>query len=248
MNKETFTRIIKYGGMGVIAMVIAPFVFLAIQGIVGAAIAIVIAGILHALMPAFSTWLGQLKYGAMKVVISRAPVEALIARASERAKALQEQAQLLKAQGEELATFKRKTLQFMRDYPEDAPQMQEKLDGYEKLFALRMDMFKQAKADAVEFGKKVDKAEAVYDMAMADAKLSKSFGKQKDFDAFFREKVAFEAIERASDASMASLSMALLDDDLVAKVKPAETHAIKYDANHNVVTGNILNVPNVVQP
>lgn len=245
MKQETFTRVVKYGTLSLVALVISPIIFAIVKGVVGLALAAVILLVLNALAPAFSIWLGQLKYGAMRAVISRAPVDALVQRLDERWKAIGTAAEALKTQAAELQQFKAKVSQYVRDWPEEAPAMQEKLAAYEKLFALRTDMFKRAKQDTQEFARKVDKAEAVYSMALADQKLAKSFGKQRDFDAYFREKVAFEEIDKASATSLASLQMALLDEELDKKVD-APVHAIKYSGTGEVITGNILNVPQEV--
>lgn len=244
MNQQSFNRLVKWSGLAVIGFVISPIVYMTIKGLVGLAVAMALAGLLHALTPAFAQWLTQLKFGALKGVISRAPVEALTARLNERWNALTEQAGLLKQQAAELQQFKQKTARFIVDYPEEAAAMNEKLVSYEKLFALRTDMFKRARRDTEEFARKVDKAEAVYQMAVADQKLSKSFGKQKDFDAYFKEKVAFEEIDKASAASLASLQMALLDDELDKKVD-VPVHAIKYGPSGEVLTGSILEIERV---
>lgn len=245
MKQETFTRVVKYGALSLAALVISPIIFAIVKGVVGLALAAVVLLVLNALAPAFSVWLGQLKYGAMRAVISRAPVDALVQRLDERWKAIGTAAEALKAQAAELQQFKAKVSQYVRDWPEEAQAMQEKLAAYEKLFALRTDMFKRAKQDTQEFARKVDKAEAVYSMALADQKLAKSFGKQRDFDAYFREKVAFEEIDKASATSLASLQMALLDEELDKKID-APVHAIKYSGTGEVITGNILNVPQEV--
>ncbi len=245
MKQETFTRVVKYGALSLAALVISPIIFAIVKGVVGLALAAVVLLVLNALAPAFSVWLGQLKYGAMRGVISRAPVDALVQRLDERWKAIKEASTALQEQAAELQRFKAKVAQYVHDWPEEAEAMKAKLDTYEKLFALRLDMFKKAKQNTQEFARKVDKAEAVYDMALADKKLAKSFNKTEDFDAYFREKVAFEAIDRESATSLASLQMALVDEQLDKKVD-APVHAINYNANNEVVTGNILNVPQEV--
>lgn len=242
MTKDNFQRLIKYGGLAAVTIVIAPFVFLLIQGIVGLIAAVVIAGVANALIPAFSSWLAQVKFGALRAIISRAPVDELLQRGKERAEALATQAELLKSQATQLQVFKMRTTKLGREYPEEAQQANETLAQYEALFAYRVDAFKQAKQDTETFMRTVDKAEAMYAMAVEDAKLGASFGKQKDYMAQFREKTAFEAIDKANAQSLATLRMALVDAEYGKDIEAAP-HAITYDAQHNVVLGNVLAAP-----
>ena len=239
-----YKKLIQIGIVCGVALVVAPIIFLVIKGIVGVIVAGAIGMTAMALMPALSEKLTQLKFQAVKMVISRAPVESLYARVQERHKLLQEQRTVLQEQAANLEGFKKKATKFMQQYPEEAPAYQEKLNGYEKLFAYRVDLFKEATAKNQAFVKVVEKAEAIYEMAVADAALGHSFNKEQDFMAFYREKTAFDAIEKADNLAMSNLRMALIDDDFATKAvanENATVHQVTYDAQGSVVLGNILN-------
>jgi len=237
-----YKRLIQIGIIGVVGLVVAPVVFLAVKGIVGLVIAGVVGGVALALMPAVSEKLTQLKFQALKIVIDRAPVDSLYVRVQERHALLQDQRKVLQDQAANLEGFKKKAMRFIQQYPEEAAAYQEKLAGYEKLFAYRVDLFKQARRANQEFVKVVEKAEAIYEMAVADAALGHSFNKEQDFMAFYREKTAFDAIERADNLAMSNLRMALVDDDFVNKaVENQQVHQVSYDPQGNVILGDILN-------
>lgn len=247
MTKERFNLFAKLGLMGLASILIAPVVFLMIKGIVGAAIAIILVMILNALAPAFSSWLTHLKFNSLKFVIDHAPVEELMQRAKERWDALAEQRDILQGQAASLALYKKKVEKIERDFPEDGPEARQTLSSYEELFAYRVEAFKNAKIETHKFMRTVDRAESVYEMAQAEANMGKSFGKGKDFMAVFREKTAFDAIDKASANSLANLRMALVDEGYSAKVAdPA--HAITYDRGGEVVIGNVLSMDNVPLP
>lgn len=239
-----YKKMLQIGTIGVVGLVVAPVIFLAIKGIVGLVAAGVIGGVVLALMPAMTEKLTQLKFQAMKIVISRAPIESLYARVQERHNLLQEQRKVLQEQAANLEGFKKKATKFMAQYPEEAPAYQEKLTGYEKLFAYRVNLFKEARQKNQEFVKVVEKAEAIYEMAVADAALGQSFNKEQDFMAFYREKTAFDAIERADNLAMSNLRMALVDDEFAIKAVENDAqpvHQVSYDTQGNVILGNILN-------
>ena len=239
-----YKKLIQIGIVCSVALVVAPIIFLVVKGIVGLIIAGVIGMTAMALLPALSEKLTQLKFQAVKLVISRAPVESLYARVHERHTLLQEQRQILQEQAANLEGFKKKATKFMAQYPEEAPAYQEKLTGYEKLFAYRVNLYQEATAKNKDFVKVVEKAEAIYEMAVADAALGHSFNKEQDFMAFYREKTAFDAIEKADNLAMSNLRMALVDDDFVNKAVANTTtpvHQVAYDAQGSVILGNILN-------
>lgn len=237
-----YKKLVQVGVIGVVGLVVAPVIFLAVKGIVGLVIAGLVGGVALALMPAISEKLTQLKFQALKIVIDRAPVESLYARVQERHNLLQEQRKILQEQAANLEGFKKKATKFMAQYPEEAPAYKEKLEGYETLFAYRVGLFKEAKAANQEFVKVVEKAEAIYEMAVADAALGQSFNKEQDFMAFYREKTAFDAIERADNLAMSNLRMALVDDEFAIKaVENKQVHQVAYDPQGNVILGNILN-------
>jgi hypothetical protein len=245
MTQEKYKKLMQIGIVGAVCLLVAPIIFGVVKGMIGLAVAALVGGTILALMPAVTERLAQLKFQALKGVISRAPVDTLNKRGQERWDELNVQRQTLHEQAAALAEFKQKATKFNRDFPEEAPQINEQLQGYEQLFAYRVDMFKQAKLETEKFMKVVEKAEAIYEMAMADAKLGKSFNKGKDFMAIYREKTAFDAIDKANSMALANLKMALVDDDFASKAveaAPTSQHAITYDATGRPMLGNILNV------
>lgn len=246
LTEAKFKTLLNIGIITAICFAVAPIIFTAIGGAIGLAIAYVLGAVVLALRPAFTEWLAQLKFKTMDAVISRAPVETLYQRAKERVDELNEQRAILNEQAGNLEGFKKKAKAFAKKYPDDANDMNEKLIGYEKLFAWRVELFKQAKKETQNFVKEVEKAEDIYEMALADAALGKSFNKGKDFMSIYREKTAFDAIDKANSKAMANLRMALVDDVVVAEqIGTQEVHAVTYDANDNVVLGSIMNLDEI---
>lgn len=241
MTREKFQLYTKLGLMAVTAILVAPIVFLLIKGIVGLAVAVVLVAILNALAPAFSSWLTHIKFQSLKFVIDRAPVDELIQRAKERWDTLGEQRDLLQAQAATLATYKKKVARVIQEYPEEADEQLANLSQYEQLFALRVEAFKTAKLETQKYMRTVDKAESIYDMAVAEAEMGKSFNRNKDFMAIFREKTAFDAVDRASANALAGLKMAIIDNDFADKATTAPP-AVTYDRNNEVQLGHVLDL------
>jgi hypothetical protein len=247
MTQDRFNKLIKWGSVAAVCLIVSPIVFMIVKGMVGLILVAGIASITGALIPAFSEWLTHLKYQSLKFVIDRAPVEALIQRAKERWEAIAEQRDLLKQQEATLALYKKKVDKIAIDFPEEEAAARANLAQYEQLFALRIEAFKFARAETEKFMRTIDKAEAIWDMAVAEANMGKSFGKNKDFMAVFREKTAFDAIDKASANAISELRMALIDNDYAAKTTEP-VRAVTYDKNNNVMLGNILNVESIEVP
>lgn len=249
MTEAGYRRLLNVLAIGAVCFVAAPIIWYVVGGLIGIITAFVVGAVALALRPAFTERLSQLKFQALNTVISRAPVETLYQRAKERVIELDTQRQVLNEQAGNLESFKKKAQAFAKKYPNDSNDMQEKLEGYEKLFAYRVDLFKQAKAETQNFVAEVEKAEDIYEMALADAALGKSFNKGKDFMAIYREKTAFDAIDKANSRAMANLRMALIDDAVVtSQIENTQQHAVTYDANNNVVLGDIMNIDSIKVP
>lgn len=248
MDQEKFKTFAKIGLIGIAGLVVAPFIFLAIKGIVGLAIAGAVALGLIAVAPAASQWFANMKFKALETVISYEPVLTLKARAEERWKELETQRNLLEEQAGALEEFKRKANKFIKDFPEEAADWTQRSQQYEQIFAYRVDLFKKAKVETDKFVVTIQKAEGIYEMAVLDAKMSKSFGKSRDFMAIFKEKTAFDTIDKANSQAIASLRMALVDENFVSeqiKLQNEPVHAVSYTPAGTVNIGNILDIQEI---
>lgn len=248
MDQNKFKTIAKIGLIGVAGFIVAPAIYLVIKGLVGLAIAAAVGGGIIAFAPSVSQFMTNMKYKALEAVISYEPVLTLKSRAEERWKDLEEQRTLLEKQSADLMQFKTKAENFIRAYPDEAEQWKQRVKDWESIFAFRVEKWKEARASTEQFMRTVDKAEAIYEMAVADAKLGKSFGKSKDFMSMFKEKTAFEAIDKANSQAMASLKMALLDESYVSEqIKQQDTpvHAVTYAPTGEVNLGKLLDIQDI---
>lgn len=248
MDQEKFKKWATIGLIGVTGLLVAPIIFLTIKGIVGLAIAGVLAAGVMAAAPAVSQWMTNMKFKALETVISYEPVLTLKASAEQRWKELATQRDLLEEMSGTLQQFKHKATSFIQSYPEEAASWNQRVQSYEQIFAYRVDLFKKAKKETEKFMITIDKAEGIYEMAVLDSKMSKSFGKKSDFMTMFKEKTAFEAIDKANSAAMASLQMAMIDEEYVSeqiKLQAEPARAINYSPSGVVNLGNILDIQEI---
>lgn len=248
MNQEKFKKYAAIGITLVVCAVVAPFVALAIGGIVGIATAFVLGSVLLAAQPAFSQWATNMKFRALETVISYEPVLTLKTRAEERWKELDEQKTLLQTSLASLEDFRGKALILIKKFPEEAENMKQRLKDNETRAAFRVNQFKDAKKATEQFMMVIDKAEIIYQVAVAENAFDKSMGKKNDFMARFTEQTAFDAIDKANNQAMASLRMSLIDEDFVTeqiKLQETPVRAVNYTPAGNVNLGNILDITEI---
>lgn len=233
--------------VAVYCFLIQPFIVAIIGGLVGSIIALAIGLIAAALTPAAIEKLAHIKYGALKAVISRDPINALYRRLEERKRAQEDMRMKVLEQTAALSKTKRRTAEMIKQYPTKAEQYNARLIGFERLLAHQVDLYKKLKAAVELFTEKLEEAEAEYEMAVLFNETSQIMGGQEDFEKQLREKFAFDAIDKEVDMAMANMSMALIDiDHAPVQITATQQHAINYDASGNVVLGNILEPVKVI--
>lgn len=227
--------------VAVYCLLIQPIIMAIIGGLLGSVVALVIGFVVAALAPAFMEKMAHLKYGALKAVISRDPINALYRRLEERKKSQEEMRLKLVEQKAALERTRRKSDEMAKLYPAKKEQYIERLVGFERLYAYQVDMYKKVKLAVEAFALKMQEVEADYEMAMLFNETNQIMGGQEDFEKQLREKFAFDAIDREVDTAFANMSVALVDiDSAPTEVIQSPQHLINYDSAGRVVVGNIL--------
>lgn len=241
-KKQRFKRLLQVGIVGGVAVVVAPTIFLIIQGLIGLITAFVIGGVALALQPAFSTWLTNLKYKAVKEVVERDPCTTLIAQRQERAQALEDARGMLEQQVAAVELFSKKTAKLIKEYPEEAEESTQTLREYEALLVFRVDQFKDVREKHKAFSRNVDKYIAKYELAQLSKATGAALNSGNDPMAKFKEEVAFDKIDREHAESLAHLRMALTDESYAKEQIKTVTsaHQVTYTPDGRVQLGNIL--------
>lgn len=243
MDKAKFNKYAKLGLIGLASILIAPFVFLMVQGIVGVAVAVVLVAVLNALAPAAAALLTAVKFKAVKYVVDKAPVEALQNRVTQMWEGLEKDAEDIKQQKTSVEMLKHQCEKTAREFPEEAENLRKRLDIREKALAMRVELFKRAKAGVEAFARNVKKAEMFYEIDCRDAEIGGN-DRPSQMQNFITDK-AFEAIERKAAEARAAVSMQAEGIDASPSAPPV--HAITYGADNTVQLGNILDVQATVR-
>lgn len=242
-KQQKFKLMAQLGIGGLVALVVAPIIFMVVKGVVGLAIAAAIGGVLMAVTPAVSTWLTAMKFKALKAVIKGNPVEVLQSQLQAREVELNKFRAALTTQTTQLEKFRSEVTKLSKEYPEDAKTYQDQLSDFERLLAFRVEQFKAARMAHEKFRSEIKKAERLYAMSMASAAAGVAMNTSEDFMSKFKEENAFDAIEDAHISAIAALKRAMDDDAFVLKeikTSNVQTHAVAYDNSGAVILGNLL--------
>jgi hypothetical protein len=209
-RRKRIETIAKWGAAFVGAVVIAPFVFLAIQGIVGLVIAFIIGVLVINFAPVFGTWVANKRLQMLKAVVEANPIETMQNLYRDKSGELQHADENIRDFEMEIGNYDDQLEGFKRDYPTDADSYQTVSDKmHEALVGMKREQ-SQARRDLAAFDKQITKAQAIYKMALAAQKvlvLSKSAESQ--VFAKIKEQVAFDSVRSQLNRSFASLNLAL---------------------------------------
>lgn len=197
------------------AAVIAPVVFLAVKGMVGLALALVIGLAIVNAAPVVAMKFANWKLRGLKDEAARNPIETLQNQQVEREKALKNFASQIESFDAELETYRAELVSEAREHPEAARAGLPTLRQMERLLMFRRAKYKRAAKDLEERRKLVESAQSKYRVALAAQRVSKAAGATDPnvLDKIL-EDVAFDSVERAVSGSMAALRTAVMVEEI----------------------------------
>jgi len=214
VKREKYTRYAKYGLVAVVGLIVAPVIYLAIKGLVGLAIAAIIAVTVINAAPVIAMKFANWKLKGIKAEATANPIETLENVYTEKCAALDRFGNQISDFSAHVKQFQTQVETFEKQYPQDASNFREKLANMEALLAVRRDRFRQAKATLQRFEGEIARADAVWQMSQSAQALSKAAGMGTD-DPYEKIKAntAIEAVERSMNVAMAELETTLLEEE-----------------------------------
>jgi hypothetical protein len=206
-----FAKFLAWGVGLVGAVLIAPFIFLAVKGIVGLGLALASGWLLIKLAPWFSTWSSNLALKLIRYEARVNPIETMMSVYKERREATDEAEKQIKTFNGQVETYDAQVLKLAKEYPEDAKKFQTHLQAMKQLLDRRYRALLLARAKLENYYKGIERASAIWDMTKAQEAISKSAGLLSEKDAIqrIRSDEALKAVENSMAASFAELDHAL---------------------------------------
>lgn len=208
-------KLIALGGGGalLLGLVAAPFVLMAIGGLVG----LIVAGILGfgaiTFAPVVGMKFANWRLKAIKTEATANPIETLQGVKLAKEQALAGFARQLEAFRTEVLNFKSTSDSFRAKYPNAPDKFGPQLVKYETLLTARKKAYAQAVSDLKSFQAVIDQAEAEWAVAQAALRAGKASGMDTgDLFEKIKTDTSLNAVQQAMNGSFAQLETLLLDE------------------------------------
>jgi len=213
-NKRTAVTIAKVAGVGVVGFIVAPMVFVAIQGVVGMLVVGAILLVSFMWIPVAVDWAANMKLQGIKFVAGRNPVETLQNDYQKKQEALQTFRQKIVDFDSAISIYRDKVEEFKTRWPADAPKYAAQLKTMCDLLSLRQKKYKEAVKTLDNYQAEIEKASDMWDMSVAAAKMNKASGMNSDdFMTKIRVDTSYDAIQKNMASAFAELDTSLMESE-----------------------------------
>lgn len=228
MKEQLLANRYKIAIAAIAALVISPIIFSIIQGMIGAAIAVVIGLTIVNIAPIVSMKLANLKLKGIKHEATSNPIETLQNLLIEKEKAYTTFKDHVTDAVTARNTFQSKVVTFQKKYPARSAEFENQLVQMANLVQVKIDSLDSARNDLDNAYHKLDEMKAVYDMAVAAQSASSVTGMDTG-DLYERIKA-----ETAYDSVITSVNRAFAEIEVQAAVSIDKQDALSYTNQTNV--------------
>jgi len=219
-KKEKLSNWVKGGALGVTGLFVAPFILLALGGIIGLIVSAAVGFIAVQLAPYFAQKVANYKYRLMdaeriehikKVTAAAAenPIETLTSMLIEKKKAFQAFKASVETGVTVRSNFATKVEKFKQKYPQRAPEFEKQLARMTELVEQKKVALREAQASLDIGDQKLEEMKAYYEMSKDAIEMNRAAGMDTG-DAFEKLKAdtACDAVFTQMNAAFAQLEVA----------------------------------------
>jgi hypothetical protein len=223
MTNEAKAKALKWGLGLTAAVLISPVIFLAVKGIIGLGLALVVGLVLINGAPVLAMKAANLKLKGIRHEASRNPVETLQHEWQAQREALTKFKESITTFRTEVANFASQVEGFAVSFPADAPKFAEQQRQMERLLQVREARYKGVKDELEKFQLEINRAEAIWKMSQAAQRLNKAAGmNEDDFLARIKTETAIDAVQTSLNRAFAELETSLMDETPVIGLSASE--------------------------
>ena len=213
-KKEKVEMIAKIAIATFAILLLAPFTFMLVKGLLGVAMALIVASTCIAFAPAVSLAIANGGVKALKYEAARNPVETLQNEYKEKSLLLEEKLAAIKRGAAKCKTFENKIIALKSKYPDEAPQFEAQHKIMLDLLTKRKTKYRNASKKLNEFRDVVAKADALWQVTEALNDVSSDQGKVDEFYSEIRTTTALDSIQDSLSRSFAALDTSLLEEEV----------------------------------
>lgn len=215
---------LKWGGVLVGTLLIAPLTSMILSGILGAA-ALLVAGVAGYISIELAPWFAmKIANWRMKLITmeaSKNPIETMHNVYLEQSRIIKEKDMKVVNFEGQLGDYHDKMLSFKKRYPEEAERYGEVENKMIRALASMKRRQIEAKKIQAEYKLQIEKAEAIYEMAKATMQVSELAGDvEQQIFMDIKKQVSFDTVNRSFNVAVAALSREV-DSDIDYKALPS---------------------------
>jgi hypothetical protein len=215
-------NVAKYGAVLVAGFFVAPYIWIAIGGVIGLIVAIVVILAAWMLRPVVFSFAANMRLKLIKSEAAKNPIETLQNDLKDKAAALGKRKEAIETLNSQIRTFSDKVDEIKATYgSEDAgyQKLSRDLSDLRRVYAHRCDKWREARDQLKLYEEEIKRANMIWEAAQAAAAARETSGLTEDeFFAKLRTETAFEAIKKSYNDALASLDTALLDGPSTASI------------------------------
>jgi hypothetical protein len=208
-------NVAKYGALLVAGFLVAPYIWVAIGGLIGLIIAVGVILAAWMVRPVVFSFAANMRLKLIKAEAAKNPVETLQNDLKDKAQALSDRKDAIEKLNSQIRTFGDKVDEIRASYgAEDAGYLKLSRDlvDLRRVYAHRCEKWKEAREQLKLYEEEIKRANMIWEAAQAAAAARETSGLTEDeFYAKLRAETAFDAIQKSYNDALASLDTAMLE-------------------------------------
>jgi hypothetical protein len=218
-------------GIGLLAaLIIAPFTYLILQGIVGGLALLLAAAVgitVVQLAPAFGFMLANLRMKLIRSEAERNPIETMQNVYLEKSQIIRDKDNRIVEFEGRLADYDAKMQGFAKRYPEEAAKYNDVSNKMHRALEMMKSKQQEAKRLQKDYHDEIDKAKAIYAMALAAHDVTELAGSAaQDVYLDIKQQVSFDSVTHKFNTAVAALSVEVDTGSEYAALPPGKSPVI----------------------
>jgi hypothetical protein len=215
----------KFGALLTVGFFVAPYIWVAIGGILGLIVAAIVLTAAWVLRPWFYSVAANARLAFVKAEARKNPVLTLEEDLRRKTVALNDRQTNIEKLAGQIRTFADKVDEIKQNYGEkDAGyvKLSRDLVDLKRLYKHRCDKWNEARRQLTRFAEEIDRAKMIWEAGLAAQAARETSGLTEDeFFAKLKTETAFDSIQDSYNQALASLDAALVEDDKPAAATTA---------------------------
>jgi hypothetical protein len=225
-------NVVKIAAVLIGGFIIAPYVWVAVGGLIGLGLGVAIIVLTWMLRHWFFAVAANLRLKLIKAEAARNPVETLQEEYRKEMVRLDERKTAIESLKAHILQFEDKTAEMEAKYPNDPTVVKFKRDiaTLNRIYENRCALWRKAREELSRFKEEIDRGDVIWKTAQAAAAAHEASGlSEEDFFSRLRKETAFDAIKLSYNQSIASLDSAMLEAPQmeVVELPPAHRPALE---------------------